>query len=128
MSVINPSAKSHSAGAARHIGNAAEKRERQKTRRHQAVVAAEKALFLPAVIETYGHFGSKLQALIKRIATAGWDNLQIPPGPFTKQIVLELAIALQRGNAMAVMQGMGMARSAEARRQQRAFYAHRKGY
>ncbi len=106
VSVACPSAPSHARDAARQAGAAAKKREKEKTKKYEALARAEGKSFVPLVVETYGRLGQRAEELLQLLAHASvspaataHQNEQDQEQVFFKHSVAALSVILQRGNA-----------------------------
>ncbi len=77
-------------------------REAYKCSKYEMEIDREGGDFVPFVLETYGAMSRTVEHVAEMIEEAAIDNCV--PKPPTKQVVLnELAVQLQRGNAMCLI-------------------------
>jgi hypothetical protein len=111
VSVVHPLAPSHIAAARmpepRHIIN----RENSKCAKYGERAADEEAQFIPAVVDTFGMFGSGMVKVIDLLRSTA-SSLEAAPGsPLVKELEEALPFQIQRGNVQAVFRGLADAKS-----------------
>ena len=76
----------------------------------------QQASFIPFAVETYGGLGKSARKLIKQIASAAEDGLQmLSEEEVRKELRGSVAIAVQKGNANIILAEYHRAMSAAAR-------------
>ena len=109
VSMTCPSVKSYKARASEVPLAATYSREAYKCSKYDAEVDEEGGDFVPFVMETYGAMSSTVNHVASLIQESAINNCV--PKPPTKQVVLnELAVQLQRGNAMCLIRALAFAR------------------
>jgi hypothetical protein len=105
VSMTCPSVKSYQDKASHQPMAATFSREAYKCSKYDAEIDTEGGDFVPFVMETYGAMSSTVHHVASLIADSAINNCV--PNPPTKQVVLnELAVQLQRGNAMCLIKAL----------------------
>jgi hypothetical protein len=127
VSVACPTAASYVKAAARTALATASVREATKLAKYDALCAEHGWRMVPFVMESYGAFGRRALDFLGTMLAYATEQYQ----PFElKRARQELAVALQRGNAMVALQAcvnaraVGGGRAASARVRRRASRAH----
>ena len=103
-------------GAARQQLAAAHQGEAEKKAKYAAMAKAQQACFIPFSVETYGGLGKSSRRLIKLIASATQERLQmLSDEEVRKELKGSVAIAVQKGNANIFLAEYYRAMSAAAR-------------
>ena len=77
-----------------------------KCRKYAEVADSQQADFIPFSIESTGGIGKEAADLIDQLCTASRDFLSLPSHhPFAHDVFSSVAIAIQRGNAFALIAG-----------------------
>jgi hypothetical protein len=110
VSVVHPAAPSWQKRASKNPLVAAKSREKLKTRKYEDLAKSEGAIFYPLVFESYGAIGPESRVGIQELAEAiaeskPGDSKRVYP-VVIGQIMHSLSVALQRGNAAIVKQGI----------------------
>ncbi len=92
-------APSHSALAVREAGAVAADAEHRKTRKYSHLVSSH--VFVPVAIETLGAFGGEARSFFRDVARRVTVATQDPLAH--QYLVQRIAVAVQRGNAAAVL-------------------------
>jgi hypothetical protein len=109
VSMTCPSVKSYKAKASEQPMAATYSREAYKCSKYEHEIDKEGGDFVPFVMETYGAMSATVHRVASLIEDSAINNCV--PNPPTKQEVLnELAVQLQRGNAMCLIKAMSFAR------------------
>lgn len=108
--VSHPLAPSHVADAAvDHLAIAAAAADGKATK-YKDVASTQMAEFIPFSVETTGGIGADAARLIDLLSLASRDYLTLPSHhPFANSILSSVAIAIQRGNALAIQAGYSRA-------------------
>ena len=101
VSITCPAAASYRHGASQKKLNAAHTRELAKNKKYLAVCNRIGARFTPLVMESYGAMPRSVVSLARRIAEYG-RNLSVRNALTANDILNQLAVALQRGNAFLI--------------------------
>jgi hypothetical protein len=89
----------------KHLATA-ERAEQRKHRKYTDIAQTQQARFLPFSLETTGGIGKDAEELIDQISLASRDNLLLPSHHHIAHTIrASIAIAIQRGNALAVYGG-----------------------
>jgi hypothetical protein len=108
VSITCPSVKSYKAKASQQPMSAIHSREAYKCGKYEAEIDKDGGDFVPFVMETYGAMSKTVHHVAALIEEAAANNCV--PYPPTKQVVLnELAVQLQRGNAMCLIRALSFA-------------------
>lgn len=109
VSITCPAVKSYQVVASEQPMHAAHMREAYKCSKYEMEIDREGGDFVPFVLETYGAMSRTVEHVAEMIEEAAIDNCV--PKPPTKQVVLnELAVQLQRGNAMCLIRALAASR------------------
>lgn len=108
--ISHPLCPSHLATAStKHLATA-QKAEQRKHRNYSDMARTQQARFLPFSVETTGGMGKDAEELIDQISLACRDHLILPSHHhIANNIRASVAIAVQRGNALAVYAGYSRA-------------------
>ena len=108
--VSHPLAPSYvSTAAAEHLAIAADA-AKDKVTKYAEVASAQAAQFIPFSVESTGGIGPEAAHLIELLSLASRDYLTLPSHhPFSNSVFSSVAIAIQRGNALAVAAGYSRA-------------------
>ena len=78
--------------------------EQQKTTKYSAMAEAQGAIFIPFAVETYGGLGKSAKKLLQIISKAAQDQmLMYPYQRIVQNLRGQIAISIQRGNAIAML-------------------------
>src|SRR5271170_6567546 len=103
-------------GSAREQLAAAAKGEAEKKVEYTDMVETQQASFLPFAVETYGGLGKSARKLIKQIASAAEDLMQmLTEEEIREELRGSVAIAIQKGNAMIMLSAYHKAIGVSAR-------------
>ena len=109
VSMTCPSVKSYKAQASETPMSATFAREAYKCSKYDEEIDMEGGDFVPFVLETFGAMSATVHQVALLIQESAINNCV--PSPPTKQVVLnELAVQLQRGNAMCLIRALAFAR------------------
>jgi hypothetical protein len=109
--VRHPTAASYVALSAKRRNHTITIASASKHAKYDELAFAQQARFFPLVLETYGNMGSEYSAFLASVADAAADSKLLYPKQHFKsssktRLVREVAVTLQRGNAIAIKQGL----------------------
>jgi hypothetical protein len=115
--VSHPSAPSHVDTARNRRLAVADHAAAVKRAKYTEVAHTQTADFLPFSVETHGGMAQGAEELIDQLAAACKDHLILPSGnQFANHVRSSIAIAIQRGNALAIQAGYSRAVKREGKR------------
>jgi len=117
VTIRHPGCKTNIAnGSAREQLAAAAKGEAEKKAKYTDMAQTQQASFLPFAVETYGGLGKSARKLIKQIASAAEDQMQmLTEEEIREELRGSVAIAIQKGNAMIMLSAYHKAIGVSAR-------------
>jgi len=136
VAIVSPSAPSNRRAARRQLATA-RAMERAKARKYAAMAEANNATVIPFVIEDYGAFGEGATSFCRVLSNfLASDGRQASGAQSVEILIAGIAIAVQRGNARMVMDGVYgqmrlmevLARNAAAERERLAMHHHLASY
>ena len=85
--------------------------EQRKNKKYSAMAKAQNATFLPFAVEMYGGLGKSAKKLLNKISKCVRDlhMLMWPYHRIIQNLKGEIAISIQRGNAIAILAGYNRA-------------------
>ena len=108
--VTHPLAPSHIERAAGGATKTAMYLEQRKRKRYTKTAAHQEARLLPFAVETCGGLAPDAVTLLKELSRAGEEHLGLwPRDVIVRQLLGSVAVAVQKGNAMAVLSGYSKA-------------------
>ena len=108
--VSHPLAPSHLLAASRSALIVARQAVNRKQRHYQEVANSQHAEFIPFSCESTGGISQEAERVINRLSLACQDHLTLPSNlPFVNAVHSSVAIAIQRGNALAILAGYSRA-------------------
>ena len=118
--ITNPSSATYAKRAARKPLVAAKAMERVKRNKYKAIAAAERAEFLPFVVESYGAFGKSAERMMRGLAQHRLQHSgevgAVPPAMFRSWAMSMMAAAVQRAHNMLVDAAHSRVRAAQRQR------------
>jgi hypothetical protein len=108
--VSHPLAPSYIAKAASAAARVAKYWQETKRNKYEKTAAHHEARLLPFAVETFGGLAPDAVTLLKELSRAGEEHLALwPRDVIVRQLLGSVAVAVQKGNAMAVLSGYSKA-------------------
>jgi hypothetical protein len=108
--VTHPLAPSNIARAAGGAASVAKGWQERKRNKYEKTAAHHEARLLPFAVETFGGLAPDAVTLLKELSRAGEEHLGLwPRDVIVRQLLGSVAVAVQKGNAMAVLSGYSKA-------------------
>ena len=84
--------------------------EQRKKNKYSAMAKTQNAKFIPFAVEMYGGLGKSAKKLLKMISNCARDQMLMwPYHQIIQNLKGEIAISIQRGNAIAILAGYNRA-------------------
>ena len=108
--VSHPLAPSYIEGATAAAVRVAKSAQEKKRKKYSKTAAHHEARLLPFAVETFGGLAPDAVTLLKELSRAGEEHLGLwPRDVIVRQLLGSVAVAVQKGNAMAVLSGYSKA-------------------